>query len=287
MAPIHTLTLGEAAYPRALLRLPDAPPALRVRGALPDARRVALVGSRGTDEYGAWAARTIAAGLARAGVTVVSGGALGIDGEAHRGALEAGGRTEVVLGTGVDVPYPSRHRALFEEVVAAGGALVSEQPDGTRGYPSVFPARNRIIAALAEAIVVVRAAAGSGALITAARARGIGVPVLAVPGDVRDELSEGPNRLFREGARAVTCAADVLAALGIGAPAERAQLALPALSSDAAALHRALGRRPRHAEELARAARVGTAAALAGLLELELLGLCEQRPGHAFLRRDA
>jgi DNA processing protein len=286
MDPVRTLTPADAAYPRALLRLPDAPAALRVRGALPEARRVALVGSRAPDEYGSWAARTIAAGLARAGVTVVSGGALGVDGEAHRAAVDAGGRTEVVLGTGVDVPYPSRHRKLFADVLAAGGALVSEQPDGTPGYLGNFPARNRIIAALCEVVVVVRAARQSGALITAARARDLRVPLLAVPGDARDELSEGTNRLLRDGARAVTSAADVLAALGVAAPPPPAQLALPTLSSDAAAIHAALTRKPRHADEIARAARVPTSAALAGLLELELLGLCEQRPGHAFLRRE-
>jgi DNA processing protein len=285
MDSVRTLTPADAAYPRALLRLPDAPPALRVRGALPEARRVALVGSRAPDEYGSWAARTIAAGLARAGVTVVSGGAMGVDGEAHRAAVDAGGRTEVVLGTGVDVPYPGQHRKLFADVLAAGGALLSEQPDGMRGLPRNFPARNRIIAALSEAVVVVRAARESGALITAARARDLRVPLLAVPGDARDELSEGPNRLLREGAVAVTSAADVLAAVGLAVPAA-AQLVLPTLSSGAAVIHAALTRKPRHADEIARAARVPTSAALAGLLELELLGLCEQRPGHAFLRRE-
>lgn len=282
----RTLRPGDGPYPAALARIQDRPGELRLVGSLgAPAARVAVVGSREADEYGQDLSRDLAAGLARAGVSVVSGGARGVDAAAHEGALEAGGHTVAVLGTGVDVTYPAGHRDLFERIVAAGGALLSEQPDGTPGWPGNFPRRNRIVSGMSDAVVVVRAGARSGALVTAAWARSQGVPLFAVPGDVRDELSAGPLALLREGARVAASAADVLSAIGAGAPGPR-QIELPALAAPASALFGALGRRPRHADDLARAAGLSTGAALAGLLSLELEGLCEQRPGHYFLRRS-
>ncbi|MGC3996164.1 MAG: DNA-processing protein DprA [Anaeromyxobacter sp.] len=281
----RTIRPGDGPYPGLLAGIPDRPGELRVRGDLRgDLRRVAIVGARDTDEYGADLAHELAAGLARAGVSVVSGGARGIDGAAHKGALDAGGHTVAVLGTGVDVCYPAQHRALFARILQAGGALVSELPDGTHGSPRTFPQRNRIISGMCEAVVVVRAAGKSGALITASRARSQGRRLLAVPGDARDALSAGPHRLIRQGAALVTCAADVLAELGLGAV--QAQQTLPTLSLEAGRLLGTLARRPRHVDEVASAAGMGAGAALAGLLSLELQGLCEQRPGHYFLRRE-
>jgi DNA processing protein len=285
MESARTLRPGDGHYPDALARIAARPAELRLRGSLGDRRRVAVVGARATDEYGADLAREIAAGLARAGVSVVSGGALGVDAVAHEAALEAGGHTVAVLGTGVDVTYPASHRELYGRILAAGGALLSQFPDGMRGLQSNFPARNRVISGLSEAVVVVRAGARSGALITASWARSQGVPVLAVPGDVRDPLSAGTTALLKEGARAVASAADVLEAIGLELPPER-QLQLPALAGDEGAILAALARRPRHADEVARTAGLSPGAALAGLLALEVLGLCEQRPGHYFLRRN-
>ncbi len=280
-----TLRPGDGRYPDALARVADPPAELRLVGSLGrPAARVAIVGARRADEYGRDLARSLAAGLARAGVSVISGGARGIDAEAHEGALEAGGHTVAVLGTGVDRVYPAGHRDLFERIVEAGGALLSELPDGTPAWKANFPRRNRIVSGMSDAVVVVRAGEKSGALITADWARAQGVPLLAVPGDVRDELSAGPLALLRRGARVAASAEDVLAALGVGAPA-RLQMTLPALGARESALLTALGRRPRHADDLARAAGLATGAALAGLLSLEIEGLCEQRPGHYFLRR--
>ncbi len=284
-------TLGplDGQYPAALARLADRPQQLRVRGDLGDRRRVAVVGTRLADAYGAELAREISLGLARSGVTVVSGGAAGIDGVAHRAALEAGGHTIAVFGAGIDVPYPREHAGLFEEIVAAGGALLSELPDGAPPAAWTFPRRNRIVAALSEAVVVVRAGLRSGALITAALARRLGVAVFAVPGDVRERLSAGPNGLLREGARVAEGAEDVLQALGIGAGAGAAQLELPVAelpAGDAGRLFAAMRSEPRHADELARAAGLGPGPAMAALLSLELEGLCEQRPGRYFLRRS-
>lgn len=285
MESARTLRPGDGHYPDALARIAERPAELRLRGTLGERRRVAVVGSRATDEYGADLARELASGLARAGVSVVSGGALGIDAVAHEAALAAGGHTVAVLGTGVDVTYPASHRGLYEAILAAGGALLSQFPDGTPGYPANFPARNRVVSGLSEAVVVVRAGARSGALITASWARAQGVPVLAVPGDVREPLSEGPTALLRRGARAVASAADVLEVIGLDVAPER-QPELPGLAGDEPALLGALARRPRHADEVARAAGLPPGAALAGLLALELAGLCEQRPGHYFLRRN-
>jgi DNA processing protein len=284
-------TLGplDGQYPAALARLADRPQQLRVRGDLADRRRVAIVGTRLADEYGAELAREISLGLALSGVTVVSGGAAGIDGVAHRAALEAGGHTIAVFGAGIDVPYPREHGGLFEEIVAGGGALLSELPDGSPPAPWTFPRRNRIVAALCEAVVVVRAGLRSGALITAAIARRLGVTVFAVPGDVRERLSAGPNGLLREGARLAEGAGDVLDALGIGAGAGPAQLDLPVSgvpSGDAGRLFAAMRSEPRHADDLARDAGLGPGPAMAALLSLELEGLCEQRPGRYFLRRS-
>lgn len=281
----RTLRSGDGAYPGLLVGIPDPPRELRVRGELrPELRRAAIVGTRAPDEYGEQLARELAAGLARAGVSVVSGGALGIDGVAHRAALEAGGHTIAVLGTGVDVPYPAQHRQLFADILRAGGALVSEQPDGAPALRHHFPARNRLVSGMSEVVIVVRAREKSGALITARWARAQGRPVLAVPGDARDPLSAGPHALLRAGARLVTSAADVLAEMGLRE--ERAQLPLPELSCEGSALLAALTRKPRHAGEVAAAARLPVGEALAGLLALELQGLCEQRPGHYFLSRE-
>jgi DNA processing protein len=284
MEAARTIRPGDGQYPDALARIPERPDALRLRGSLGSARRVAIVGSRLSDEYGDDMARTIAAGLARAGVSVVSGGALGIDAAAHEAALAAGGHTVAVLGTGIDVAYPARHRDLFDRILESGGALVSEQPDGMPGLRQNFPRRNRIVSGLSEAVVVVRAGEKSGALITAAWARAQGVPVLAVPGDVRDPLSAGTTALLRGGARVAASAEDVLGALGLDVAPER-QLPLPALEAGESALLSVLGRRPRHADEVGHAAGLAPGAALAGLLALEIQGLCEQRPGHYFLRR--
>lgn len=285
MLAARTTRPGDGLYPERLAQLPDRPEELRVRGDLsPARRRVAIVGSREADGYGEEMARELAAGLARAGVSVVSGGARGVDAAAHLGALDAGGHTVAVLGTGVDVVYPARHRDLYDRIVASGGALVSELPDGATARREHFPRRNRIVSGLSEAVVVVQAGERSGALITAAWARAQGVPVLAVPGDAREPLSQGPLGLLREGAGLAATAADVLAVLGLGAAPEP-QLALPALDAGETKLLAALSARPRHADDVARRARLDTGAALAGLLTLELEGLCEQRPGHYFLRR--
>jgi DNA processing protein len=172
---------------------------------------VAIVGARACSSYGAQIAHQLACEFAAAGVTVVSGLARGVDAVAHRGSLEAGGRTVAVLGCGIDRDYPRAHADLAQRI-AAGGAVVSEYPPGVEPAPWRFPARNRIIAALADVVVIVEARERSGALITVDLAIEIGRPIYALPGETTSLLSVGTNQLIRHGhATLITAAADVLA----------------------------------------------------------------------------
>ena len=204
--------------------------ALRTRGRWPppDGPRAAIVGSRRPSPYGEAVAEQLALELARAGVVVISGLALGIDAAAHRGALNAGGVTVAVMGTGVDVIYPSAHSVLAEAIVSGGGALVSQFPDGTAPRRHNFPARNYTMAALADLVVVVEAGEGSGALITAEAALDLHKEVMAVPGSVFSPLSVGTHGLLRDGAGLVQNARDVLAALHVGGEVLDDPLATPA-----------------------------------------------------------
>jgi DNA processing protein len=200
------------------MTLPPEGPALSARGKWPPPAgpRVAIVGSRRPSPYGEAVAEQLAADLARAGVIVVSGLALGCDAAAHRGALVGGGVTVAVMGTGVDIVYPAAHLHLAEEILAGGGALVSQFPEGTAPRRQNFPARNVTMAALSDVVVVVEAAPGSGALITAEAALELHKEVMAVPGSIFSPLSVGTHGLIRDGAALVQNARDVLAVLGVG-----------------------------------------------------------------------
>jgi DNA processing protein len=195
--------------------LPE-PADLRTRGRWPPPAgpRVAIVGSRQPSPYGEAVAEQLAADLGRAGVIVISGLALGIDAASHRGALIGGGVTVAVMGTGVDIVYPAAHSSLAEDILAAGGALVSQFPDGTTPRRHNFPARNWTMATLSDVVVVVEAAERSGALITAEAALDLHKEVMAVPGSVFSPLSVGTHGLIRDGAGLVQNARDVLAVLG-------------------------------------------------------------------------
>jgi DNA processing protein len=202
---------GSASYPPALGNLSDPAPLLLVRGevAALAGPSVAIVGSRAATAYGRAVARRLAADLAAEGLVVVSGLALGIDAEAHRGALEAGGRTVAFLACGPDLVYPRIHRQLAEEI-ARRGALVSEFPPGTPPRPPHFPLRNRLISGVSSVVVVVEARDRSGSLITARHAADQGRDVYAVPGPISAPTSAGPNRLIRDGAGIVLGAAELL-----------------------------------------------------------------------------
>ncbi|MDR7480997.1 MAG: DNA-processing protein DprA [Armatimonadota bacterium] len=207
---------GHPAYPERLWQLADPPPVLFVRGALDARPAVAVVGARRASPYGLQAAARLARDLAAAGVAVVSGLARGIDGAAHRGALDGGGRTVAVLGSAVDVIYPPEHVPLAE-AIAARGALVSEFPPGTPPQPGHFPRRNRLISGLCLAVVIVEGAEDSGALVTVDYALAQGRDVFAVPGSIFSPVSRAPLALLRDGAKMATSADDILQELQVPA----------------------------------------------------------------------
>jgi DNA processing protein len=256
-----------------LEQVPDPPAQLWLRGDADDAvlarPAVAIVGARACSGYGRSVARLLAAEAAAAGAVVVSGLARGVDGEAHRGALASGGITVAVLGCGVDRDYPAAHAQLARGIVDTGGLVVSEYEPGVEPAPWRFPARNRIIAGLARATVVVEARERSGALITADFALEDGREVLAVPGEITSSLSAGTNALLRQGATPATSAADVLEAIGLRPePARAAAPDDPAAAAVLAALAGGAGT----ADEIARASGLGAGELAAALAMLELAG---------------
>jgi len=264
-------------YPPGLRDLADPPRVLFVRGALPErARAVAVVGSRAASPYGMACARRIARDLAALGYCVVSGLARGIDAAAHQGALEAGGSSVAVLPGGLDAVAPRHHRELAEALCERGG-LATEWPSGAPVARGVFVRRNRLIAALAAATLVVEAAERSGALSTAAAARRLGRPLLAVPGDIDRPTARGVHALIRSGARLCERAADVVGAIG---PGSDAQASPPAEARLLAALEGG----SRSVEALASAAGLGIEETLAGLLRLEWSGAAQALPGQRWAR---
>lgn len=218
---LSIVRIGDAHYPEALACIPDAPLALFVRGstaALVGPLNVAIVGSRRGSPAGRAFARVLAADLGRVGIGIVSGLAIGVDGSAHRGALDVSATTVAVVGGGHGNVYPASHRGLAAEMVAAGGALVTEYPPSSIALPGNFPERNRIISGIAAGTVVVEANVKSGSLITARMALEQGREVMAVPGSVFDGNHGGCHRLIKQGAALVESAADVLFAFGLDPP---------------------------------------------------------------------
>jgi DNA processing protein len=280
------VTVADEEYPPSLLDLPDPPAWLFVRGrSLSDmGTAVAVVGARLCSPYGRDAAVRMGGLLAEAGVTVVSGAALGVDGAAHQGALAAGGHTVAVLGSGLDRPHPRTNRELIERI-GLEGTVVTEYPPGAVAQPRRFPARNRIIAGLSDGVIVVEGAARSGSLQTAEFAgEDLNRQVMAVPGPIDSPLSEAPHGLIRTGAALVADADDVLDALGVfGAspdPAEEAPRVPPALEgTDEGSLLAVTSGRPASIEALSTAAGVPIAGALVALSALELRGLVRAEGG--------
>lgn len=214
---LAVVVLGEKDYPKLLSEIPDPPALLYVKGDLKvfDNHAVAVVGSRKCSAYGLQMTAKITTPLAQAGALIVSGLALGIDGCAHRAALNASGVTCGVLANGLDQIYPSSHEQLAQQIVSTGGAIVSEFPPGIPAYPGNFPTRNRIIAGLSKAVVIIEAALDSGALYTATAALDYNREVLALAGDVNRPQAAGCNRLIKMGAKLVTGAEDVMESLNL------------------------------------------------------------------------
>ena len=275
---IRWLARGEPGFPARLRTIHDPPPGLFLRGSgslrLFERPCVAVVGARACSPYGTAVAFELGRELARAGALVVSGLARGVDAAAHRGALEAGA-TAAVLGCGVDRDYPRAH-ATLAAAIAQRGVIVSEYPPGAEPAPWRFPARNRVVAGLCDATVVVEARERSGALITADLALDEGREVLAVPGEITSLLSAGTNALLRLGATPVTCVGDVLAALGLDPSPPPSP---PPLEARLEAVRAAIADAPLGADELVRRVELGAPAVAAALAELELLGVVTEADG--------
>ncbi len=214
MSQLARIDPSSRSYPVGLLDLEDPPP-IWVKGVLDGSPGVAVVGTRRATRYGVDLAEAFGGVIARAGWVTVSGLARGIDTAAHRGCLRLSGQAVAVLGSGIDVCYPGENKPVYDQIVDTGGAIVSEYPPGTPPDRWRFPARNRIIAAMSAAVVVVEAAATGGALITARLGAELGRSVFVVPGDIDREMSEGCNRLIRDGAHPVLGSDDLLAELSL------------------------------------------------------------------------
>ena len=274
------LTLLDEHYPDALRNIADPPLALYLRGNLEpaDSNALGMVGTRKATAYGLDVAGRLARGLSQNKITVVSGLAYGIDAAAHQGALGSGGRTLAVLGSGVDVVYPSGHRKLAERIVEHG-ALISEFPPGTTPEGRNFPRRNRIISGLSLGVLVVQAPLASGAIITANIAAEQGRDVFAVPGNILEPANAGCHRLIQDGAKLVTSAEDILDELNLAwsrvETASVAQRVVPANESEAGLLAH-LGAEATHVDELARLSQMPVASVSSTLTILELRGLARK-----------
>ena len=292
---VRIVTRDEAAYPSLLAALPDAPCVLYLRGSLADpCVRVAIVGSRRATAYGRSTAQTLSADLAELGVEIVSGGARGIDSCAHRGALDAGGRTVAVLGSGLGRTYPPENAPLFDRIERAG-ALLSEFPVAMPPLAGNFPRRNRLISALSAAAIVVEATEKSGSLITAAHALEQGREVMAVPGPVTSEQSRGCHRLIQQGAKLVQRVEDVLDELSpmyrraLGEPGSPPTSAAPAADlppDERTVLSLFDDPRPLHVDRLAEAAPFGIARLQAALFALSLRGCIDPLAGGYYVARS-
>jgi len=282
------VTFLSADYPKFLFEIPDPPPFLYVRGQLrSNELAVAIVGSRRATSYGLLATERLAGALAGHGIAVVSGMARGIDTAAHKGALQAGGRTIGVLGCGIDKVYPPENRKLFEEVPETG-CLVSEFPLGALPLAENFPRRNRIISGLSRGVLVVEAAENSGSLITAQYALEHGRDVFAVPGNIAFNACRGSNRLIKQGAKLVDCVEDILEELpGFIArnrevAPEQAAARTFSLTPKEAAVYELLARSSLHIDDIIAQTELTAGEVSSMLLHLELKGAVVPLPGKHF-----
>ena len=278
---MKTVIYGDDEYPDILINIPDPPVVLFYRGNLEKfltLPAIAVIGSRRCTTYGKKVARTLARDFVRSGVAVVSGLARGIDGEAHRGVIEAGGVTMAVLGNGLDVCYPPEHARLSEKILEKG-VLLSEYPPGTEPARYRFPERNRLISGFSKGVVVVEAGRRSGTMITVNTALDQGRDVFAVPGEVTRALSMGTNMLLRDGAGVVITAADVLEPLGLARDLGSSAETFEPESDTARTILEHLSIETLHFNQLLRLTGIGTAVLQSELLSLEMAGVVMQHPG--------
>lgn len=274
------ITKNDSSYPDLLREIPDPPMRLWIQGdSLEPVPMVAVVGTRNPTRYGLDATRALSAGLARHGIVIVSGMARGIDAAAHRGALDAGGKSIAVLGCGLDLCYPKNHWMLKNEI-ARNGSVISEYKPGTPALPHHFPIRNRIIAGMCLAVVIVEGRLKGGAMITSRLGLEFGRDVFAVPGPVGSPQSEGPHLLIRDGARLVASANNVLEDMGFPVEEEPTFDFTP----DEVRIIGLLAGEPVLLEVLAKRASVPASTVAAILARLELKGAITRHPGGRFSR---
>jgi DNA processing protein len=281
-AGITLLTWDDPAYPTYLREIPTPPPLLYLQGDLQEVDRfaVAVVGTRRLTGYGRQVTRDLVAGLVQNGVTIVSGLARGIDAIAHKTALEMGGRTLAVLGSGLDCIYPTENRPLAQKIAAGQGAVISEYGLGVQPEAKNFPPRNRIISGLSLGVVVVEAGERSGALITTKFAVEQDREVFAVPGNITSPASKGPNQLIQQGAKLVSGVEDILEELNLQMVVEQTavQLALPQ-SAEEVVLYAHLSAQPVHVDELCHLTGMSSSAISSTLTLMELKGMVRQVGG--------
>ncbi len=283
---IQYIQQNHAAYPQKLLCYKGMPKGLYVLGKLPDKTRksVAIVGARRSSAYGNQIAKSFAKELAGAGIQIISGMAWGIDGKAHEGALEGGGDTYAVLGCGVDICYPSGHRKIYEAMIQRGGIL-SEQPPGMPPIAGHFPARNRIISALSDLVLVVEAKERSGSLITADLALEQGKDVFAVPGRIGDEMSKGCLNLIKQGAGLADSPLVLLEALGIERNVSEKSVKI-VLEKNEDIVYSWIRLQPVSLEELVKKTGFGSREVLFALVGLELKGCIREMQKNQYVRTD-
>jgi DNA processing protein len=284
---VRVLTWEDEDYPVSLREIPAAPPVLFLRGQMEpiDQWSIAVVGTRRLSAYGRLMTRDLVSGLAQNGITIISGLARGIDGIAHKTALEQGGRTIAVLGCGIDKVYPPEHRELAHEIVNGRGAILSDYALGTEPDSKHFPARNRLISGLSLGVLVIEAGEKSGALITAKFAVEQDRDVFAVPGNINSPVSIGPNRLIQQGAKLVMRIEDILEELNLRMIAEKAaaQVILPD-SPEEASLLTSLSSQPLHIDELGRLTGLPSSIVSSTLTLMELKGMVQQVGGMNYVR---
>lgn len=274
------VTMADKDYPKNLLNIYDPPPYLYVKGQLKeDERSIAVVGSRFASPYGKLAAEGLSRDISRNGYAVISGMARGIDTAAHKGALSASGRTVAVLGSGIDVVYPSENKGLYDEICQEG-AVISELPMGTGPLSENFPARNRIISGISLGVVIVEATLKSGSLITAICAAEQGRDVFAVPGNINSKGSKGTNKLIKDGAKLVDEVSDILEEI---APASAASKVTLNLTKEETLIMEALAE-PVQIDDIAGISGMNVSSLSAILLNLELSGMVRQLPGMVFVK---
>ncbi|MBN1695446.1 DNA-processing protein DprA [candidate division WOR-3 bacterium] len=286
---VSILTVLDEEYPGNLIDLEDSPPILYCRGkVLPkDSNSVSIVGTRRATEYGKTIARTLGKKLSGLGITVISGMAMGIDTQAHIGALEGNGRTLAIMGTGIDLIYPASNRNLAQKIVEHG-ALLTELPPLSRALPYHFPARNRIISGLSKAVIAVEAAERSGVFSTVRWALEYGRDVYALPGDINRKVSEGTNKLIKNGAIPLTSYKDILENTGleIKEVKEKDIKKIPDLSEQEEIVYKVLEVEPKSTDVLVSETGLNPKVIMTTMALLELKGLSREISGKRFIREE-